>query len=212
MVRGEPRGHAHPAAHPPHRPHTFGPLRDQPPRRTHPFASRRPSPPTPSAPWRPRDPKPPVAMQREGRCEPQKGGVAGVRPRSGRRSEAEAVLAAVWRSAPARILLETCSPLWREDDAESRLKRLEVLAEWAPHDPEGHLAAGEAAVAAAKWGVARRHLMAALPNGQDHWSAEAWDGPKRLPSGCCHEPYWRRNLRGANSGSRQPQLLFEVCE
>ncbi len=57
-----------------------------------------------------------------------------------------------------------------------------------------------------------RHLMAALPNGQDHWSAEAWDGPKRLPSGCCHEPYWRRNLRGANSGSRQPQLLFEVCE
>ena len=127
----------------------------------------------------------------------------------GRRSEAEAVLAAVWRSAPARILLETCSPLWREDDAESRLKRLEALAEWAPHDPEGHLAAGEAAVAAAKWGVARRHLMAALKIAPDalgcRLMAEIED---KEPGGAERAEIWRRREREAAAA---PTWVCEAC-
>lgn len=57
-----------------------------------------------------------------------------------------------------------------------------------------------------------RHLMARLPPGVDHWPDEAWDGPKRLPSTCCHDRYRRRGIRSSNSGNRAPQLLFERCE
>ncbi|RAU20042.1 hypothetical protein CU669_20540 [Paramagnetospirillum kuznetsovii] len=116
----------------------------------------------------------------------------------GRRAEAEAVLAAIWRTAPARILLETCAPLWRDEDADSRLRRFEALAELAPHDPDGHLAAGEAAVAVAKWGVARRHLMAALKIAPDalgcRLMAEIED---KEPGGSERAEIWRRREREA---------------
>jgi uncharacterized membrane-anchored protein len=115
-----------------------------------------------------------------------------------RRAEAEAVLAAAWRNAPARILLEACAPLWRDEDANGRLKQFEALAELAPHDPDGHLAAGEAAVSAAKWGVARRHLMAALKIAPDalgcRLMAEIED---KEPGGSERAEIWRRREREA---------------
>ena len=44
----------------------------------------------------------------------------------------------------------------------ARVKRIDTLTEVNPGHPESHLAAGEAAVAAGMWGVARRHLMAVI--------------------------------------------------
>ncbi len=81
---------------------------------------------------------------------------------AGRPAEAEAALKSAWRKVPARPLLDACAVLWADDDAAAHLARMEALAESNPGHREGHLAAGEAAVAAAKWGVARRHLMAAI--------------------------------------------------
>ncbi len=81
---------------------------------------------------------------------------------TGRRGEAEAALAAAWRRTPARPLLAACRDLWKDDDPQMHLKRLEGLIEANPNHPESHLALGEAAVAAECWGVARRHLVAAV--------------------------------------------------
>ena len=86
---------------------------------------------------------------------------------AGRRDEAEATLAAAWRRTPARPLLALCRDLWKDDDPQSRLRRMESLAEANPSHPETHLAVGEAAVAAERWGVARRHLVAAVKASPD---------------------------------------------
>ena len=80
---------------------------------------------------------------------------------AGRSAEAESVLAAAWKHTPSALLLEACRGLWAGDDAEARLARLERLAENNPNHQESHLAIGEVAVAAERWGLARRHLVAA---------------------------------------------------
>lgn len=112
----------------------------------------------------------------------------------GRKAEAETLLASVWRHVPARVLLDACAPLWRDEDMEARLKRLEALAEIAPHHPDGHLAAGEAAFAVQKWGVARRHIMAALKIGPDALGCRLMaEIEEREPGGSARSAeIWRR--------------------
>lgn len=112
----------------------------------------------------------------------------------GRKAEAETLLASVWRHVPARVLLDACAPLWRDEDIEARLKRLEALAEIAPHHPDGHLAAGEAAFAVQKWGVARRHIMAALKIGPDALGCRLMaEIEEREPGGSARSAeIWRR--------------------
>jgi HemY protein len=119
----------------------------------------------------------------------------------GRREEAEAVLANAWRIAPDRVLLDACSPLWCDEDLDGRLKRLEALAEIVPHHPGGHLAAGEAAVAAQKWGIARRHLMAALKIVPDALGCRLMaEIEEREPGGSARAAeVWRRREREAPS-------------
>lgn len=80
---------------------------------------------------------------------------------AGRGAEAESVLASAWKHTPSGLLLEACRVLWTGDDAAARLGRLERLAENNPNHQESHLAIGEVAVAAERWGLARRHLVAA---------------------------------------------------
>jgi len=126
---------------------------------------------------------------------------------AGRRTEAEAALASIWRHSPARLLLDACAPLWRDEDGDDRLKRLEALAEIAPLHPDGHLAAGEAAVAVQKWGVARRHLMAALKIEADALGCRLMaEIEEREPGGSARAAeVWRRRERDA------PPMPAWVC-
>ncbi|HIJ38428.1 MAG TPA: hypothetical protein HPP80_05970 [Rhodospirillaceae bacterium] len=81
---------------------------------------------------------------------------------AGRTAEAEATLGEFWQKRPAAPLLAAAAGLWDGLDGAGRLARIESLIKTQPNHLESHLAAGAAAVAAGQWGLARRHLVAAL--------------------------------------------------
>jgi len=81
---------------------------------------------------------------------------------AGRNGEAVAVIRAAWRVAPARPLLRHYLDLLADQDAGARLAQVEQMVRTNPDHVESHFAAGAAAVAAANWGLARRHLVAVV--------------------------------------------------
>jgi uncharacterized membrane-anchored protein len=86
---------------------------------------------------------------------------------AGERRQAEAILAALWPHAPSLDYLHVVAPLWAGESASARAARLEALVRSNPQHPESHLAEGSAAVEAAQWGAARRHLVAAIKAAPD---------------------------------------------
>ena len=89
---------------------------------------------------------------------------------AGRGGDAEALIGAVWRAAPARPLLRHYLDLLTGQDAGARLAQVEHLVRANPDHVDSHFAVGAAAAAAANWGLARRHLVAVA---KVHADAEA---------------------------------------
>jgi len=80
----------------------------------------------------------------------------------GRRDDAMAVLANLWRSKPSYALLTQASPLWDGEDAATRAAWIETLVKANPDHSESHLVLGAQAVADGHWGAARLHLVASI--------------------------------------------------
>lgn len=87
---------------------------------------------------------------------------------SGRRRAALKTIEHAWRSAPHPELARLWGELHAEEAPLGRLRAFERLAAVNPAAPESHIAAAKAALDAALWGEARRHLglaIAAMPAG-----------------------------------------------
>ena len=81
---------------------------------------------------------------------------------TGQTAEAIEVIRAAWRAAPERPLLSRFLELQADAAPAARLEQVTALVHSNPDHVESHLAVGEWAAAAANWGLARRHLMAAI--------------------------------------------------
>jgi HemY protein len=80
---------------------------------------------------------------------------------------ARRALEAAWRAAPHPDLATAYRALHADETALQRLKRMERLASLAAEHIEGRIAFAAASLEARLWGEARRHLGAAMPDGED---------------------------------------------
>jgi HemY protein len=80
----------------------------------------------------------------------------------GKPGRAERAIERAWRTAPGPELAEIYGKTRKNETALGRLSRYQRLAAQSPAARESHLALAEAALAAALWGEARRHLARAL--------------------------------------------------
>lgn len=72
------------------------------------------------------------------------------------------VILTTWKVAPHPLLVEASLALAPAETPLQRVKRVERLVKANPDSPDGHIALGEAALAAKLWGLARTHLETAL--------------------------------------------------
>ena len=77
---------------------------------------------------------------------------------AGKPDKAARLIEKAWSNEPHRILAEAYAALHREEDALSRVRRIEKLYRLKPDHPESLLALGVAEYGAKLWGTARSHL------------------------------------------------------
>lgn len=128
----------------------------------------------------------------------------------GRKAEAETLLASVWPHVPARVLLDACAPLWRDEDQDACLKRLEALAAIAPPSSRWALGRRRGCLCRSEMGVARRHIMAALKIAPDALGCRLMaEIEEREPGGSARSAeIWRRREHEA---SLSPAWVCGAC-
>lgn len=88
--------------------------------------------------------------------------LAGALKDGGKVRRAAQVLEAAWKALPAAAIATAYGELKEDEDALSRLRRLEKLAAASPEAAESHLLIAEAALEAKIWGQARKHLLSLI--------------------------------------------------